>query len=401
MQKMIHFIRGSVTLAVEGAFPERLLNLCAQRRVLFWSVEWQSPTEFRFRVMRHDLTLVKKLAERVQCDLTEGNQTGVPFFLARFRRRYAFLVGLFLSVITVCTLSGFVLSVDVSGNETVPTAQILTELRRLGLYPGVYGPGMDTAQTTQEALLAMPELSFMAINLHGTRAEIIVRESVEPPEVIEEVGRYDVVASATGIIDRMEVLSGKALVSEGDTVIEGDTIISGLVPVEAPEFSELELGEYTVHAAGNVWARTWRAVTAIMPLEAQGKDYSGREKIRFSMTVLGRRINFYGKAGISFARYDKIRETKTPELSDGMTLPAVLTVETCREYTPVTFTVNEEEAKKLLEQRLLDELSALVGETGEVVSVCYGAETEGGFLTVCAQAECYEQIGIEVPMDQG
>ena len=40
MQKVINFLRGSVRLEAEGAFPERFLNLCAQNGVAFWAVEW-------------------------------------------------------------------------------------------------------------------------------------------------------------------------------------------------------------------------------------------------------------------------------------------------------------------------------------------------------------------------
>ena len=39
--RLVNALRGSVRLEVEGAFPERFLNLCAQRGILFWNVEWK------------------------------------------------------------------------------------------------------------------------------------------------------------------------------------------------------------------------------------------------------------------------------------------------------------------------------------------------------------------------
>ena len=42
-------------------------------------------------------TLARALGEKVQCTVTPAGRSGVPFFLARFRRRYALLVGLALS----------------------------------------------------------------------------------------------------------------------------------------------------------------------------------------------------------------------------------------------------------------------------------------------------------------
>ena len=74
------------------------------------------------------------------CTVTRAGQSGLLAFLGRFRRRYALLTGLALSLATVCVLSQFVLTVEVAGNQRVPTAVILSELRRQGLRPGAYGP---------------------------------------------------------------------------------------------------------------------------------------------------------------------------------------------------------------------------------------------------------------------
>lgn len=71
---------------------------------------------------------------------------------------------------------------EVKGNERVPTAVILSQLRQLGVRPGVYGPGLDRQQLAQETLREMEELSWVGINLHGTRLEVIVREAVASPE---------------------------------------------------------------------------------------------------------------------------------------------------------------------------------------------------------------------------
>lgn len=102
---------------------------------------------------------------------------GLPAFLLRFRKRYAFLVGLALSVATVCVLSNFILSVDITGCESVSQAEILTELKRLGVLPGAYGPSIDGSAVGQEALVNLQQLSWMSVNIRGTRAEIIVREA--------------------------------------------------------------------------------------------------------------------------------------------------------------------------------------------------------------------------------
>ena len=81
----------------------------------------------------------------------EGTR-GLPDFLSRFRRRYAFLIGLAFALLAVSVLSRFILTVEVVGSEKVPTAQILSELRRYGVRPGAYGPGLDRKTIAQQAL---------------------------------------------------------------------------------------------------------------------------------------------------------------------------------------------------------------------------------------------------------
>ena len=102
MQKIINFFRGSVLYTVTGAFPERFLNLCAQNAVPFWGLEWLDDHTLRLCFARKDAKKARTLAEKVMCEAKAARRVGVPFFLAKFRRRYAFLAGLALAVAAVC-----------------------------------------------------------------------------------------------------------------------------------------------------------------------------------------------------------------------------------------------------------------------------------------------------------
>ena len=221
LRRLVNVLRGNVRLEVEGAFPERFLNLCAQRGILFWNVEWLETTRLRLTVTRRGSRQAMELGERVLCTVTPAARSGVPFFLARFKTRYAFWVGLAMSLAAVCILSAFILTIAVKGNTTVSTAQILTELRRQGLSIGTFGPGLDERTVGNKVLLQIPELSWLSINLYGTRAEVLVREAVEAPEVVDASEHGSVVARASGIITKVEALTGEAVVKVGDTVLEG------------------------------------------------------------------------------------------------------------------------------------------------------------------------------------
>ena len=395
--RLVNALRGSVRLEVEGAFPERFLNLCAQRGILFRNVEWMETTRLRLTVTRRGSRQAAALGERTLCTVTPAGRKGMPYFLARFRKRYAFWVGMGLSMAAVCVLSSFVLTIEVKGNTNVPTAQILTELRRQGLGIGTFGPGLDERTVGNKVLLQLPQLSWLSINLYGTRAEVLVREAVEAPELVDAQEYGSVVARASGIVTRVEALTGEAVVKVGDTVLEGETLISGTVHLEGPAYSDKpEIGQIQVRASGRVYARTWRTMAAQLPLEAQVKRYTGEETNLWSVTALGRRTDFFGKGGISFDRYDKISHTWTLTLPGGEEMPLAVQRETCRAYELETLAVEPDAAEAMLKERLLEALEEAVGE-GEIVSTEFAVETENGMLTVTLQAECREEIGTFVP----
>lgn len=394
MQSWINFLRGSVEAEVTGAFPERFLNLCAQAGIGFWNLEWPDANTLRLRVTRREKKRLEPLARKAMCEISFRGRAGIPYFLARFRRRYALLLGLALSLCTVCVLSRFVLTVDVQGNETVPTAVILEELKRLGVRPGAYGPAIDESQVCNDALLKLEDLAWISVNLHGTRAEVLVAERAPKPEIVDESVPAHIVAAGSGIITRMDVFNGRALFQEGDTVVEGETLISGVVDLQGPKYVETDLGTITVRAAGAVYARTWRTLSAAIPLEANVKEYTGEQTTRRSLILFGRRVQFYKNSGISYDRYDKIKTDRTLTLPGGREMPLTLTVETVREYDLLPASIDTDAAETLLRARLEERLNALLAEReGEVVSTQFTAVVGDGLLTVTLTAECNEQIG--------
>ena len=94
MTGLVNRLRGQVRIRAECAFPERVLNLCSARNLAFWDLEWESATAFTCRVSRQDYRVLRQAAEKLDCTLTVVRREGAPFFLLRFRRRQALLIGL-------------------------------------------------------------------------------------------------------------------------------------------------------------------------------------------------------------------------------------------------------------------------------------------------------------------
>lgn len=396
MAKVMNLLRGTVTLTATGAFPERLINLCAQGRVPFWGLEWLDEDTIRLTTHRTCLGRLEAFSRSSGCELHREGRRGLPFFLERFRRRYAFLVGLAFALVAVCVLSRFVLVVEVEGNETIPSAVILAQLRREGLRPGVFGPGLDRGQIAQQAMTELEGLSWLSINLNGTRAQVLVREAVKPPEILQTDGFYHIKAQADGIVLHIEPEQGDAVVTEGQPVAKGDVLISGLVTIEPPKYSDQPNRYYETRARGKVWAQTWRTVPAVIPEDARVKNYTGVEKQQWALNLFGRRFNLFGSTpgGMGWEQTYLTRTLSLPGLGQ---LPISFQVMRSREYQCDTVPIDPEAARNLLEKRLHVRLEQLVGEDGQVLSSTFSACPAGGNIQVTMAAECREEIGEAVP----
>lgn len=394
---VVNLLRGSVALEVTGDFPERFLNLCAQRGVSFWGVEQPDENTLYLTVAWSHRQGLEELGERTGCVIRERGRRGLPPFLLRFRRRYALLLGFVLAAAAVCLLSRVVLVVEVEGNETVSSQVILTELARLGVKPGAYGPSLATRDICNIALTHLEDLSWMTVNLHGIRAQVVVRERVKKPEILDESILGDIVAEAPGLVTDLEVWSGDPAVEEGSMVLPGDVLIRGSVKMDPPEYSGLEPEWMPVRAMGKVEGRTWRTLRAAIPLEVEVKAPTGEETTLWSASFLGRRVNFYGNGGIPYDKCDKISRTWTLTLPGGTTLPFGVERERLREYETTLCPIDPQAAQTMLEETLLARLEGLLGEKGEVVSTSFSARQGEGLLTVTLTAECREELGRFVP----
>lgn len=396
MKKLINLLRGYAQVRVSGAFPERLLNLCGQHRLPFWRLSWLDETSFTFRVPLGALGRLEELAERSMCQTQVLARQGGGAAARSLRRRWGFLLGLAICLAAVSVLSRFLLVVEVTGNETVPTAIILAELERLGVRPGAYGPGIDSRAVANQALIQLPQLSFLSINIRGSRAQVQVQEAVRPPELLDETTPADVVADADGIILDIQASAGRAMFSEGDIVTQGEVLISGELDLREPEGSQVDMGKLLVRAAGTVTARTWRTLEETIPLTTMEKTYTGRETTLYSLQLLWGQVDFFQNSSISGRMYDKITQTGRLALF-GRDLPLGLSTTTLREYTLTEGTLDQEQAQQRLQALLLARLEEILEDRdGKVLRTDFVARIQDGKLTVTLLAECEEEIGTSV-----
>ena len=200
VKRWLGWLLGLVTFQVTGAQPEDFLNLCAQRNLALWRMVQQDRFTLVVQTTAHQARQLEGLAQGAGFQTEVTGRRGLPFFLWRFRKRYALLAGLVLCLVLFGVGSRTILTVDVSGNQALSAEEIIAQLRLCGVSVGTYAPSIPVREVENRMMLAMDQLTFFSLNLHGTRAEVIVREREEGPDLRPEGEPSDVVAAADGII---------------------------------------------------------------------------------------------------------------------------------------------------------------------------------------------------------
>lgn len=390
LNEIVNRLRGQLRVRAESAFPERILNLCGARDLSFWDLEWESPTAFTCRLSRRDWHTLRRAAKNLDCTLTVVRREGAPYFLFRFRHRTALMTGLVACGLCLFLGSFFIWDFAVEGNETVPTEQILRALKKNGVELGSFGLGLDGEDIRNHVLLDIPELSWIAVNVSGCRANVQVRERVPVPELVSKREPANVVARRAGLVLKVRALDGVACVLPGTSVAEGQILISGVEDTET-------VGARVLTGMGTVTARTWYSLDTTVPLRAEEKQYTGEEKLGVSLIFGTHRVKFFRNSSIEGAEYDKITN-RHPWSLLGVSLPVTWVTERYRFYETASAEPSLAQAEKAAEAVLIAYLHSLVEPYGTVKSTLCTARQKGDALLVTLKAECEEQIGESVPI---
>ena len=392
-RKAVNYLRGSITVQVESAYPERAVNLLGAHAIPFWDLVWIDGTTFTVRTSSRALPRLRAVPEQADCAVTILRQTGAPVLMQRMRRRYALLAGLAVFILLLFLGNVMIWDFRVTGNETVPAEKILRELEEYGITVGTFSLRIDQEAMRNHVLLELPDISWLVVNVKGCTAHVQVVERKRPPQIVREDEITNVVASRTGLVTRVEPLDGKAQVSVGSTVTEGQLLISGVG-------DSTRTGMRLVHGMGNVWARTWYDLSVLVPLREVQQTAQEAKTTRIWLDFGKRQINLLGKGSMLEADCGKIIQYGAVCLPGGFRLPVTVVKEQTVRYSAAAAERREAEARAEGEALLLQLLESQMTEDGSVTSTRFSAARKGNYLLVTLWAECHEQIGQQVVLPQ-
>jgi len=305
--KLINYIKGYLLVRVDGYFLERFINMCIRGNIFIWDIHKITSSQMRVKISVKAFRQIRTIARRTKSKVRIYRRRGVPFILHKYRKRRGILIGLCLFLIIMWYFSAFVSGVEINGNEIVSNEVIEQYLAEFGIHRGRMIRNIDERSVENQIMSAIPELSWVAVNIQGSKVFVDVQErNVIPPRIPADVPT-NIVASRSGFIEAMNIRSGQSIVSIDDSVSEGDLLVSGMI-----DFAEG--GATFVHSFGEVFARTWYEATADYPLVFEERVNTGRERNKRSIRFMNLQINLYISRRIPYTIYERTRTVNVYQL---------------------------------------------------------------------------------------
>lgn len=384
LTRLFQLLLGFLKFKIDGGNPEKFLNLAAREGITLWNIR-RDGTGICANTLISNYRKLLPIAEKAGVRIFVLKRKGLPVRLEKHRRRYGFIVGIVFFFLILWYFSGFVWSVEIAGNSKVETREIQYTLSDLGLQPGIRAGSVDTKKVEQEALILLPDLSWMHINLDGGTAEVKVGERSSRPEIVPENRPCNVRALQTGQIIKIQVHQGTASVKAGDTVLKGGLIASGVITEEKSGITRY------VHASANAIAKTKRELSVTVPFKTIEKINTGKVIKKYKLNFIGLEIPFYRNEPTgSFNR----TVYKNMFKAGSVQFPVGITTSVFSEYheTPVALSKKQAEnkAKMLIAEKEKTELS-----NAKIIKKNYVEKSDSAGITLKGVYDCEEDIAYE------
>jgi len=278
--KGLFFFLGYEELSCEEKDRAALLNLCFREQIAYRDPRSLEDGSLSLTVSAYGANRLVSLCRREGIALKRHALGGLPYLAKRYCKRAGLIVGCLLALFLLLVSERYVWDIRVSGNTSMSREEVVKELERCGFGVGTYIPDVDTTVLENRVLIASDQISWIALSLDGTVARVQVIERTERPPKEDSSRPANLIATADGQIETVELLRGNCVVRVGQAVRKGELLVSGV-------YDTANGGYRFTRAAGRILARTERTVCVEIPLE-DTKKVPVEEKYREIS------VNFFG-----------------------------------------------------------------------------------------------------------
>lgn len=384
--RLWNFFRGYAIIIVEGLKIERFINMAISNGIYIWDIKKQSYTSISAKIGLESFGKMREIVRKTDCTIEIKEKRGLPFVWKNLKRHKLFAASILVLIVAIYIMCSYIWMIEVVGTKDIDPKTILDIVSSEGLKEGVRKSKLDKHSIENRVLIKFSELSWVGIQIRGTKATIEVVEKRVEPELISKVDSCDIVASKSGVINKILVLNGDGVVKDGATVKKGQVLVSGTI---IRENTETRL----VHSLAQITARTWYEDAEEMDLQQMEFKDTGRKVTHYKLKVLNKELGF--KKSIPYSEYNETREEKNIISFGDYIFPIKLISNKFQELVRVPKTLTIEQAKKRCEERLNERLKLQLSENAVVLDKKIDYYEEKKSVKAKITVEILEEIGVK------
>ncbi len=336
---LYRYLFGYVNLKISGNFPERILNLCAQNKIVVWDI-FRSRDSVKISVMVRDFKKFHKIRGKSGVKVKILKKKGLPFKIQRYKLRIGVVAGFAFFFILLKFLSLFVWDIEIIGNKTTPDEEIIKECSKLGIYNGRYIEAIDSKLLKDKLLLNSDKLAWASINIEGCVVTVNVTETLSGTP---EFSPSNIVSSSDAVIKQIKVTSGQVEVYTGQAVSRGDILISGTVAVaDKVNFTR---------ASGEILGEVQETFTFTKNYNQKLKQYNGKTSEKTVLEFFGIKLPLY--LGSTHGDFSADYSNNQIEIL-GKKIPITLYKMDCKHYDTIIKKFNRDELITQIETEFND-----------------------------------------------
>lgn len=381
--KLINYIKGYISIVIEGLFPERFINLCTKNKIELWNIHRKTKSSITANVGINDFKKLRKISRNSRCKIHINKKYGLRFFIYRHRKRKALVAGFAIFFILLWGLTKFVWIIEITGNDKIPAKTVLEYANKGGLKTGMLARAVNSRNVQNYMMTNMEGISFVTVNREGTTVTVDIREREEQREHFDKNTPSNIVATESGVIESVLVQSGTAAVKKGDIVYSGQLLVSGAS-------DNKYLGIKYSNSDAVIKARVWHEKTVDLPYYIEEKIPTQQVKNKRKLKIFGFSLNLYIKNKILFEKCDILSYTNYISLGKGKVLPIGIETTCYKEYKIKRTKLSDRQAKEAIYAEFDKKY-----KDSEIISRTYKIKDKKMTVTY----ECIEEIGREEESD--
>lgn len=382
--KIFRFLKGYLIIEIRGQFLERFINLAIKSNIFLWDIE-KTDGLMTMKISPKGFKMIRRAARKTYTKVKIVKRCGLPLFLHKHRKRKAFYIGFLIFVIIISILTSFIWSVEIEDTNLVDKNFLRQKLKENGIYVGRIKYGHSSHEIQDKLMMEIPELSWIWIEIRGTRAIVSVRERTEKPEIYDKTTPYNVVAKYDGVIEKITATEGNQIAKEGDVVKKGDLLISGV-------FDAKYDGIRFANSNGSVIATVWNTKKQSFGLTRTVAEKTGKSVKNIFLSVAGKDIKIFPLWGHGFEKFETTEKNRQIKLWGDLYLPFIIKTVNVSEITESTYKMNESEGFEFYRDLIIKEFEKEVLGEAEILEKTADYQINGDEIEVSVTFKCRRDI---------